>query len=323
MRILILTYSLLIIELLPAHAETPFVIGEKHVLKSKILGEDRPYIVGLPASYNDKTYHPQQYPVLCILDREAHFHAATGAINHMSNPLNNGNMRIPEMIVVAIPNTTDRLRDLTPTNSNLGSMGKENLSQSTSGGGPKFLQFIEKELIPAIESKYQMRQSRTFVGHSLEGLTVLHSFLTQPGLFQNYIAIDSSLWWDGEVMNKWVQDFIPKIKNTTAHIFMSLAEHKTTGDFPGFISMTASNIFFAEWLKKNSPPDFATKLQVFPGQDHSSVPLLSLYYGLMHSFDGYKLSMETIIEGETALSAHYQSFPNKAGIEFLPTGKFG
>jgi len=236
----------------------------------------------------------------------------------MSNPLNNGNMRIPEMIVVAIPNTTDRSRDLTPTNSNFDSMGQKTDKQPTSGGGPKFLEFLEIELIPLIESQYRTRPSRTFVGHSLGGLTVLHSLLTQPDLFQNYIAIDSSLWWDKEVMNKWVQDFIPKTKNTKAHVYMSLAEHNSTGDFPSFISMTASNSFFAETLQKSPSPDLVTKLQIFPGQDHGSVPLLSLYYGLMHSFDGYKLSMETIIAGADALSAHYQSFSNKSGMEFLP-----
>jgi len=305
---------------LPVHAYDPVIIGEKVVLKSDILGEDRSYSVSLPDSYHDKTYSPQHYPVLYLLDGDMHFLTATGIINHMSNPKNNGNMRIPEMIVVAISTSKNRMRDLTPTNSLKDPSGKLVAGYSTSGGGAQFLKFLEKELIPEIDKKYRTRPLRTFVGHSLGGMTVLHSLLTQPGLFQNYIAIDSSLWWDGKIMNKWVKDFAPENKNTTARVFISTADHNASeGESSGFVAMTVSNRFFAEWLQKSPSPDFITKSQIFPNQDHASVPLLSLYYGLMFVFEDYKIPSEVFMGGHSEdLSRHYKSFSRQAGFRFLP-----
>ena len=147
MKILLLICGLIGLSL-PAYANDPFVIGENLVLKSEILGEDRPYIVHLPASYNDETYQPRDYPVLYILDGSLHFHSATGVINHMSNPLNNGNLRIPELIVVAIKNTKDRGLDLTPTSSSYSLMKNAPEQPPTGGGGVKFLKFIDFQVLP-------------------------------------------------------------------------------------------------------------------------------------------------------------------------------
>ena len=45
----------------------------------------------------------------CEKSGDGHFHHTTGTVNFLSRT-----GRIPEMIVVGIPNTTDRTRDLTP-----------------------------------------------------------------------------------------------------------------------------------------------------------------------------------------------------------------
>jgi predicted alpha/beta superfamily hydrolase len=308
---------------LPASAEEPVVIGERLVIRSDILDEDRPYLVSLPESYNDRTYSPRRYPVLYVLDGETQFLTAVGIVNHMGNPKNNRNMRIPEMIVVAIPNTTDRMRDLTPTKSLRDFNGNDAPEYSTSGGGARFLQFIKNELIPTVEKNYRTRPFRTFAGHSLGGMTVLHSLLTQPGLFQNYIAMDSSLWWDGEVMNKRLRDFVPgsPVNNDArGRVFISTADHSSLPDGRSpFMFMTASNMYFAEWLQKHLSSDFDTEFRIFKEQDHASVPLLSLYFGLMHAFKEYKIPSDIIMDGDAeALSRHFRSFSTKAGIRFLP-----
>ncbi|MFK5894365.1 MAG: alpha/beta hydrolase-fold protein [Pseudomonadota bacterium] len=318
MKILLLIGGLIGLTL-PAYANDPYVIGENLVLKSEILGEDRPYIVHLPASYSDTTYQQRNYPVLYILDGSKHFLPAVGVINHMSNPLNNANLRIPELIVVAIKNTKDRTLDLTPTSSSYSPVENSTKQPPMGGGSVKFLQFIEKELIPEIETKYRVLPHRTFVGHSFGGLTVLHSLLIQPGLFNNYIATDPSLWWDDKIMLKWVQKFILENKEKKARIFMSSADHEASDSFSSFINMTASNKFFYERLQKSQSGDLNVKFQIFPGQDHGSVPLLGIYYGLIHGFNGYKLEMETILAGVEVFSKHFKDYSEREGVKFLPT----
>src|SRR6266550_9484193 len=90
-------------------------IGETFNLRSKILNEERPYWVYLPASYNDSTY--MRYPVLYVLDGGAHFQSASGVVQFMSSGINQNN-QIPELIIVAILNT-DRTRDFTSTHSKI------------------------------------------------------------------------------------------------------------------------------------------------------------------------------------------------------------
>ena len=149
----------------------PITIGETFSLTSEVLGEERAYSVYLPASYHSTTYAPRRYPVLYLLDGDANFHPTTGMVRYMGEGIN-GNVQIPELIVVAIPNT-DRNRDLTPTHSMIGNGGVVAPSLEASGGGDRFLDFIERELFAAIDSTYRTLPYRVLVGHSFGGLPIL------------------------------------------------------------------------------------------------------------------------------------------------------
>src|SRR5262249_49238564 len=53
-------------------------IGERYVMHSAILQEDRPYLVYLPQSYQSNEFAPKRYPVLYPLDGDWLFHSAGG-----------------------------------------------------------------------------------------------------------------------------------------------------------------------------------------------------------------------------------------------------
>src|SRR5687767_4215597 len=103
--------------------DTSIRIGEKFSLQSKILKERRPYWVHLPESYTNTTFAPRRYPVLYLLDGDPNFHSTSGVVQFMGGAVN-ANIQIPELIVVAIPNT-QRTRDLTPTRSQTGTRGQK------------------------------------------------------------------------------------------------------------------------------------------------------------------------------------------------------
>ena len=88
------------------------VFGHKEVLYSDILKEDREIWIHLPESAQSISKNLSKYPVLYLLDGPGHFYSVTGMIKQLSTT--NGNTIVPEMIIVAIPNT-NRARDLTPT----------------------------------------------------------------------------------------------------------------------------------------------------------------------------------------------------------------
>src|ERR1700690_2979695 len=175
-------------------------IGTVDKIYSNILNEERTLWIYNPAQTTRTNL--QHYPVLYLLDGEEHFYATVGMIQQMSGAWGN-------MIVVGITNS-DRNRDLTPTVNN-------------SGGGENFMNFIKEELIPHIDSVYPTAPYRIFSGHSLGGLTVINTLLNNTQLFNAYIAIDPSLWWENKkLVQQAKQDFLKK-KYTNVSLFIGRA----------------------------------------------------------------------------------------------------
>ena len=73
-------------------------------------GYRRPILVHLPPSYVATPEH--SFPVLYLTDADFHLAVVRAAADHLAL-----NRRMPEMIVVGIPNIIDRFRDLVATTS--------------------------------------------------------------------------------------------------------------------------------------------------------------------------------------------------------------
>ncbi|WP_159884176.1 alpha/beta hydrolase-fold protein [Paenibacillus puerhi] len=57
------------------------------------------------------------------------------------------------------------------------------------GGAEEFIEFIESELKPLIQSEFFVdRSHQTLIGHSLGGLLVLDVLFSRTSAFQTYIA---------------------------------------------------------------------------------------------------------------------------------------
>lgn len=154
-------------------------VGQKEIIKSKILNEDREILVHLPENYynnSDKTY-----PVLYRLDGSLILLTETVVL---VNRLTYTYKITPEMIIVAIKNT-DRDKDMWPVNTKY-------YPEPRVPGAANFLSFISKELLPYIDDLYRTTDERIICGQSLSSVFVLNTFLQQPGLFDSYIAISGA-----------------------------------------------------------------------------------------------------------------------------------
>jgi predicted alpha/beta superfamily hydrolase len=99
--------------------------------------------------------------------------------------------KMQPMIVVGIENT-ERRRDMTgPT-----SVASDREIAPHVGGSAAFRAFLAEELMPQVRRRYRTNGHRAIVGESLAGLFVVETFFKQPKLFDTYVALSPSLWWN-------------------------------------------------------------------------------------------------------------------------------
>ena len=170
----------------------PLTIGESVELRSSILNENRTINIYIPESYNPDS--SRVYPVIYLLDGSMNedFIHIVGNVQFCSFSWIN---IIPETIVVGISNI-DRKKDFTyPSTAEI-----DQKELPTSGNAENFIAFLSKELKPFIKANYKINDKSTIIGQSLGGLLATQILFEQPDLFDKYIIVSPSLWWDNELM---------------------------------------------------------------------------------------------------------------------------
>lgn len=262
------------------------VVHTQYKINSAILGEERTILVRVPASYAGRG---EKFPVVYMLDAHSPQNAMmTGIIEQQA-----WSGMMPEMIVVGIQNT-NRTRDLTPT---------KLAERAGSGGGDKFLDFLEKEVIPTIEKNYRTQPFRVFAGHSLGGLTAVYAFVSRPDLFNAYIAASPVLHWDNDFVIRRAEELFKQNRDFKKTIFIGL------GNEPDY---TKGFNAFQDLLKKAKAKNLEFEFQEYPKENHGSVVLPVYYAGLRKVFEGWTPP----VSGNIAdLENHYRRLSEKFGYE--------
>ena len=322
-NIFLLSLCLGIASIMPAQTDNKIVIGKVDSVYSTILKEKRKVWVYVPSMNGDMQNSKQRYPVLYLLDGDGHFNSVAGMIQQLSQI--NGNTVVPEMIVVGIPNT-DRTRDLTPTHITSDLPMMDSNSTKTTGGGENFAAFLEKELMPHIDSAYSTQPFRLLVGHSFGGLTVMNILTNHTNMFNAYIAIDPSMWYDKEQFLKTTQKKLAAQKYEGTRLYVAIAntmaqgmtleklKKDTTTDTRHIRSIVALDKF----IKANPQNELKYASKYYAEDDHGSVPLISEYDGLRFIFSWYRftISPADFMSNDTAIAQRYRQHYQKASKEF-------
>lgn len=293
----------------------PITIGTVDSIWSPTLKETRRYWIYTPPSYTDTTHLPRRYPVLYLLDGDAHFHSVTGLVQILATGVN-ATFVVPEMIVVAIPNT-NRTRDMTPTHADKDPTGKPQPGFAASGGMGNFLKFIQAELIPRVEQQYRTAPYRVLVGHSLGGITVIDALYTMPETFNAYLAIDPSLWWDNRVLLKDARERFSKPGLNGRMLFVGQANTIQPGD-------TTLNVHYNSILQFNGIlQNFNTSglryaYKYYPNDSHGSVPIMAEYDALRFFFDTYDVALAQALERPEYITEHFQRVSASLGYKVDP-----
>lgn len=289
-------------------------IGKKEVIQSKVLEESRTIWVYTPNTTSLEPNPSKRYPVVYVLDGSAHFFSTVGIIQQLSQA--NGNGVLPEMIIVAIENT-NRLRDLVPS----ADLAKRN----------KFLDFLSEELVPYVDRNYNTAPYRVLVGHSLGGLTALDVLAGSSALFNAYIAIDPSLWYNDEKILNTIVSRLSKQQMKGRTLFIASANTLPRGmdlsqlekDKSPETQHLRSISKFIDFLKTNSN-GLRNKQKYYEAERHNTVPLISEYDGLRFIFDYFHLDLaeKDFLDPTAALASklktHYAVVTEKLGYKNAP-----
>lgn len=287
-------YFLLLLIILPfvclgqVTFDDDITVGKALRMPSQILGEERRIWIYTPNGYDQTT---TRYPVLYLLDGETHFQHAVSTVQFLSR-----NARIPQMIVVALPNV-NRNRDFTPT-------AIEALPNS--GGCVNFIRFMKEELFPYVENNFRTQPYRILAGHSLGGMFSVYLLFSNSEMFQAHLAMSPYLMYDNNYVLNQAVETLTKPMAFNNFLYMTIGAESNYFETLGK---------FTDLLENKKPQGLLWHFQKMTAEDHGTIPLKSLYDGLETLYQGWQISPEIADLGFTAIQDHYRKLSAKFNYE--------
>ncbi|MBI5647733.1 MAG: alpha/beta hydrolase [Ignavibacteriae bacterium] len=243
---------------------------EVRTIHSKAVdGMEYKIFIGLPDNYSSSS---DTYPALYFLDGWNQFGilVETYRLLRLFND-------IPPLVLIGISwegdekaHVYNRARDYIPTHLSQHVLA-ERFGQDyadlfpASGGAPKFLAFIQDELIPFVEREYRIdTTSRGIFGHSAGGLFTAWLLFTRPELFQKYLIGSAALWWDDDYVFKQEAEYRAAHDSLTARIFVTVGSEE--GEW-----LVTSWAKLKDRLQYRQYAGLNVTTMMFEGETHSSV----------------------------------------------------
>jgi hypothetical protein len=310
------------------------IIGRTDSIYSTQLNEYRSILVHIPQDKPDDFYPNQKYPVIYVFDGDIRFFLSVVTVTELLGG-GGGNYMFPKMMVVSIVNT-DRTRDLTPTHATSGAIGMPDFLLKTSGGGEKFANFLEKELIPHIDSLYPAAPYRVIIGHSLGGLTAINLLLKHKHMFNSYVAIDPSMHWDNKKLLNQSKVILNENNYTNISLYLAISNTLGKGNTlqPVMKDSTEqtlpirTELEFRDILNQSKRNNLNFKSKYYSDYDHGSIPLIAIYDALPFLFSFYPINFpfeeffNPTYKNDSILIDHYKEVSKRMNYEVKAPGEF-
>lgn len=248
-----------------------FVLGEIDELYSNQLGEKRTLNIYIPPGYNPAD--SVKYPVVYLLDGSADedFIHIVGLYQYNNFPWID---RVPTSIIVGIANV-DRKRDFTyPT-----TVEEDKKRFPTTGQSERFMNFIEKELQPYIEKKFKTTATKTIIGESLGGLFATEVLLKRPQLFNYYIIVSPSLWWDNGSLLKENSVLLQENYDHATSIYIGVGKEGLGLSAEPHVMEVDANLL-ADKLKAGKSKSVSVSFDYLPQENHATVTHQAVFNAL-------------------------------------------
>jgi predicted alpha/beta superfamily hydrolase len=246
-------------------------------IHSTILKEDRFISVRMP----DRVKDVSSLPVIYILDGQVLFNEAVNIINRLNKETGKN------AIIVGIGNIWERDRDYTPTYI-VSSPWTDSQAASISGGGEKFISFLQNELFPYIFSKYTVSSTRILIGHSLGGLEAMNISLKHTGMFNFYASIDPSMWWDDKKLLSESKTILSDKALENKTLFLAVANTKdmdmsvlqVKADTSAKTILIRPSLILVDYINSNKQTKLRFEWKFYKEYHHMTVSTPAIYDAL-------------------------------------------
>ncbi|WP_444893253.1 alpha/beta hydrolase [Microbulbifer sp. TRSA001] len=270
--ILVLSNSLIAKPLITKVSESFELSGSKiYTVDSDILKRKYDLYVKLPSGYSNDDNKNKTYPIIYLNDGPHTFKVASG-VTHFKD--------MDKAIVVAISfahgenGQYSRVRDLTP-------VVDSGWKRYTTGGASKYLQFIEKEVMPFIEGSFRGDPTRRILsGHSLGGSFGAWVLLTNPQLFSTYILTSPSLWFKDEMIFDLENKYASHNNTLPVNVYIATGALETIQKSHMRNDMVDGHKRFLAKLQSRNYRGLKLSGEVVSGTDHYSTFPVGLAKGL-------------------------------------------
>ena len=169
---------------------------------------------------------------------------------------------------------------------------------------------------------------------------VMDALISRPHLFENYVAIDPSLWWDEQIILREAERVLGELDLSNKSLYLAVANTMTDGmnidDVVSDIDESSMHIRsllrFAEFAETNTGSALNFDWKYYQENSHGSVPIIAAYDAIRYLFPWYELKGldRFVVPNTTATSeelvnhlvSHYESVSDRLGYAVLLPEQF-
>ncbi|MEZ5894909.1 MAG: alpha/beta hydrolase-fold protein [Parvularculaceae bacterium] len=191
-------------------------IGEVYTLPPAVLGAPRHIVIRTPTGYDEAA--DKTYPVLYVIDggAEQDFPHIAGLVQSAEI-----NATFEPMIVVGVE-TMNRRAEISPPVKDA-TLYEEELG-ATPGGSMKFREFLATDVKPFVDEHFRTNGHDALMGESLAGLFVVETLFKAPDMFDDYISVSPSMWWENMEYAKEASDYLDALPGGEKRLYLTLAD---------------------------------------------------------------------------------------------------
>jgi predicted alpha/beta superfamily hydrolase len=233
-------------------------------LASRFVEQEYELSIWLPFNYEQSD---KNYPTLYVLDAPIYFGGA--AYIAMCN---NWDGVTPEMIVVGVGAQVKKWDEWDPLRDR-DLVSVEIPGRPYSGHADNFIQFVEHELIPFVDTNYRtQKDDRVIWGHSSGATFALKVMFHKTHLFNRYIATSPSFKHSGRTIYDYHQDLTIAALPSKVRLFVSVGSLETT--------YSAKARPFMQGLAERNLQNLELHTMILDGFDHTVANFEGFIHGL-------------------------------------------